>query len=99
MLGSLALTSGPRPNALGLETVFTPLPAMPQLTDAVIDKGEGSDQIRQRLQSREVVAVGVSAYAAVVPEPGFLLIPGAGLAAVGICGRKRFMNTFIRAKS
>jgi len=54
---TLELTSGARHDAPVFEAVFAQLPAMPQLTYAVMNKGYDSDQIRQDLQSRELVPV------------------------------------------
>jgi hypothetical protein len=54
---AVELTSGARHDAPVFEAVFAQLPAMPQLTYAVMDKGYDSDQIRHYLQSREVLPV------------------------------------------
>jgi transposase len=54
---ALELTGGARHDAPVVEAVFAQLPAMPQLTYAVMDKGYDSDQIRQYLQSREVLPI------------------------------------------
>jgi transposase len=54
---SLELTSGARHGAPVFETVFGHLPALPQLTYAVMDQGYDRDAIRQRLQAREVLPV------------------------------------------
>jgi hypothetical protein len=54
---ALELTSGARHDAPVFEAVFAQLPALPQLTYAVMDKGYDSDPIRQYLQSRELLPV------------------------------------------
>jgi hypothetical protein len=54
---ALELTSGARHDAPVFEAVFAQRPAMPQLSDAVLDKGSDSAQLRQYLQSRELLPV------------------------------------------
>lgn len=51
------LTSGARHDAPVFEAVLDQCPALPQLTDVVMDRGYDSDQIRQHLRAQEVTPV------------------------------------------